>query len=155
MRWSPEGGLKFGIFGKKGQQLKYIGKWNTHTPGTLLVIPSGVLNCLAKLTSLKPNFHSKRVYSIYPDHTNALCEAGLEPPISLTMGEWCKNKDEKWIVTIKMTSLPTKIKQKCLFMRLVLALFIYVHIQGDQQTKKINISWLRVLMSYYRFNNLV
>ena len=26
MSWSPEGGLQFGVFRKKGQQLKYVGK---------------------------------------------------------------------------------------------------------------------------------
>ena len=85
--WYPEGGLKFGIFGKKGQQLKYIGKCSTHTPGTLRMIPSEVLNYLAKLTSNKPNFRSKSVYSVYLNHTNYLCEAGLAPSIYLTIGE--------------------------------------------------------------------
>ena len=55
MSWSPEGGLQFGVFRKKGQQLKYVGKESTHTPGTLRAIPSGVFNCLAKLTSRKPS----------------------------------------------------------------------------------------------------
>ena len=53
MSWSPEGGLQFGVFRKKGQQLKYIGKESTHTPSTLRAIPSGVFNRLVKLTSRK------------------------------------------------------------------------------------------------------
>ena len=44
MSWSPEGDLKFGVFKKKGQQLKYDRKEITHTPGNLLAISSGVLN---------------------------------------------------------------------------------------------------------------
>ena len=55
MSWSPEGGLQFGVFRNKGQQLKYVGKESTHTPGTLRTIPSGVFNRLAKLTSRKPS----------------------------------------------------------------------------------------------------
>ena len=55
MSWSLEGDLQFGVFRKKGQQLKYVGKESTHTPGTLCAIPSGVFNCLAKLTSRKPS----------------------------------------------------------------------------------------------------
>ena len=51
MSWSPEGGLQFSVFRKKEQQLKYIRKESTHTPGTLRAILSGVLNHLAKLTS--------------------------------------------------------------------------------------------------------
>ena len=64
--WFPNRDLKFGVFRKKGQQLKYIGKASIHTPVTLREIPSGVLNRLAKLTSQKSNFHSKMVYSVYP-----------------------------------------------------------------------------------------
>ena len=58
MSWSPEGDLQFGVFSKKVQQLKYVGEESTHTPGTLRAIPSGVLNRLAKLTSIKPSIHS-------------------------------------------------------------------------------------------------
>ena len=50
MSWYPEWGLQFGILIKKGQQLSYVGKGSTHTPGTLHAIPLGVLNYLAKLT---------------------------------------------------------------------------------------------------------
>ena len=50
MSWFPEGDLQFGVFRKKGQYLKYVGKESTHTPGTLRAIPSGVLNRLAKIT---------------------------------------------------------------------------------------------------------
>ena len=44
--WSPEGDLKYGLFRKKGNQLKYVGTISTPTPSTLRVIPSGLLNCL-------------------------------------------------------------------------------------------------------------
>ena len=50
MKWTPEGELNFSVFRKAGQQLKYVGKESTHTPGTLRAIPSGVVNRLAKLT---------------------------------------------------------------------------------------------------------
>ena len=43
MSWSPERGLQFEVFRKKGQELKYVGQESTHTTGTLRVIPSGVL----------------------------------------------------------------------------------------------------------------
>ena len=41
---SPKGDLKFGLFSKKGQQLKYVGKKSTHTPGTLCTISHRSLN---------------------------------------------------------------------------------------------------------------
>ena len=43
MGWYLEGDLQFGVFRKKGQQLKYVRNGSTHTPGTLHKIPSGVL----------------------------------------------------------------------------------------------------------------
>ena len=64
MSWSPEGDLKLGVFRKKGEQLKYVGKESTHTPGTLRAIPSGVLNRLAKLTPRKPSIQSAAVDTI-------------------------------------------------------------------------------------------
>ena len=78
--------LQFGVFRKKGQQLKYVGKEITHTPGNLRTIPSGVLKRLSKLTSRKPSINSEGVGKIYPNHANALRKAGLAPPNLPTTG---------------------------------------------------------------------
>ena len=53
--------------------------------------------------------------------------------IFLEMGEIWKDQDEKLIVTRKMTPLLKERKQKFLLLRCVLALFLYVHPQSDQQ----------------------
>ena len=91
MSWSLEGDLKFGVLRKKGQQLRYVGKEITHTPSTFHAIPSGVLNCLAKLISRKPSIQAEAVDKIHPAHINALRKAGLAPPVLPTMGElWGK-----------------------------------------------------------------
>ena len=95
MSWYPEGDLQFGVFREKGQQLKYVGKGSTHTPGNLRAIPSGVLNRLTKLTSRKPPLHYEEVEKNYPDHTNALCEAGLAPTNFPTMRYLWKIQDDK------------------------------------------------------------
>ena len=95
MSWYPEGDLQFGVFRKKGQQLKYVGKESTHTPGTLRVISSGVLNRLEKLTLRKPSIRAEAVNTIYPAHANALRKAGLEPHVFPTMGELWEKQDEK------------------------------------------------------------
>ena len=68
MKWTPEGELTFSVFRKAGQQLKYVRKDSTHTPGTLRAIPSGVLNRLAKPTSQNPSLQFKGVDKVYPDH---------------------------------------------------------------------------------------
>ena len=83
------------MFRKKVQQLKYVVKESTHTPGTLREIPSGVMNRLTKLTSRNPSIHSEAVYKIYPDHVNALRKAGLAPPNFPTMGDLWSKQDEK------------------------------------------------------------
>ena len=95
MSWSPEGDLQFGVFRGKGQQLIYLGKESTHTPCTLRAIPSGVLNRLAKLTSMKPSIQAEAVDIIYPAYANALCKAGLAPPVLPTMGDLWIKQDEK------------------------------------------------------------
>ena len=61
-----KGDLQYSIFMKKGKQLKYVRKEITHTPGNLHMIPSGVLNCLAKFTSRKPSIHSEGVEKNLP-----------------------------------------------------------------------------------------
>ena len=94
MGWSPEGGLQFRVFRKKGQKLNYVGIGSTHTPSTLRAITLGFLNHTVKLTSRKPSFHSKRNDSVYPDHLNALRNVGLEPTFFLTMGKFWKGQDE-------------------------------------------------------------
>ena len=95
MSLSPEGDLQFSVFRKKGQQLKYTRKESNHTPSTLHMIYSGVMNRLKKLTSQKNSLHYKGLDKIYPDHANALCEAGLAPPNLRTMGNLWKKQDEK------------------------------------------------------------
>ena len=97
MSWSPEGDLQFGMFMEKVQQLKYVGKDSIHTPSNISAIPSGVLNRLDKIMSRKTSVHSEGVDKIYPDHVNALCNAGLTPPNLPTTGDLWSNEDEKWV----------------------------------------------------------
>ena len=86
MSWSPEGGIQFGIFRKNGHKLKYVSMGNTHTPGNIHIITSGVLNRLPKIISPKTYLNSKKVDNIYPDHANTLCKVGLATPIFPIIG---------------------------------------------------------------------
>ena len=133
--WSPEGDLQFIMFSKKGQQLKYVVKESTHTPGTLHTIPSGVSNCLAKITSRKKFIHSDRVEKIYPNHVNALHKAGLAPYNFPTMGDLWSKQDEK--VNIEKEPEVKKRKHKCLLLCCLLKLLFCVYPQGGQQAKNI------------------
>ena len=156
MRWTPEGELNFSVFRKAGQQLKYVGKESTHTPGTLRTILFGVLNRLAKLTSLKPSLHSEGVDKVYPGHANALRKAVLAPPDFPTMGNLWKMQDEK--LEIENEKEPDVKKKKnrnvyfCVAYSRYFSKSIHRVINGLKNI--FNLSWLRVRMSYHRFNNL-
>ena len=110
MIWSPEGNLQIGVFRKKGQKLKYVGKGSTHIPCTLRAIPSWLFNRLAKITSRKPSLHSEGVDKIYPDHANFLREAGLALPNFPTMVYLQKMQDEE--MDIKNEKEPDVNKKK-------------------------------------------
>ena len=154
MSWSPEGVLQFGLFRKKGQQLKYVGKESTHKPGDLRAIPWGVLNRLAKLTSRKPSIHSEGVYKIHPDHANALCKAGLTLPNFPTMGDLWSKQDER----LDIEKEPDVRKNKNINVYFFVAYSRYfstsIHRVINRLKKSFNLSWIRVRMSYHRFNNL-
>ena len=152
--WSPEGDLQFSVFRKRGQQLKYVGKENTYPPGTLRATPSGVLNCLAKLTSRKPSLHSEGVDKIYPDHANALRKAGLAPSNLPTMGDLWSKQDEK-VDTEKEPDVNNKKNRNVYFCVAYSRYFsTYIHRVISRQKKYFNLSWPRVIMCYHRFNNL-
>ena len=50
--WDDSGRLEIQVHQKKNQMLKYLNKEITHTKVTFKDFPSGVLNRLAKLTSI-------------------------------------------------------------------------------------------------------
>ena len=58
---------------------------------------------------------------------------------------------KKLIVTGEITLLLTKIKTEIYFLCCVLTLIIYVHPQGDRQTLKKSLSWIRLKISCHRF----
>ena len=73
------------------------------------------------------HFHSEIMDNFYPDHVNTLCEAGLAPPSSPTMGELWKSQDEK--MDIEKEKEPGVNKQKTKMSNFVLrthVVFLYV-----------------------------
>ena len=154
MSWSPEWGLQFIVFIKKGQQLKYVGKESTHTPGTLRAIPSGVFNRLAKLTSRKPSIQAAVVDSIYPAHVNALRKACLASSVFPTMGDLWEKQDEK-LEKNKERDVSVKKNRNVYFCVAYSRYFsTEIHRLINRLKKLFNLTWLRVRMSYHRYNNL-
>ena len=154
MSWSPERGLQFGVFRKRGKRKKYFRKESTHTPGNLHVIPSGVLNRLVKLTSRKPSIHYEGVEKIYPNHENALRKAGLVPPNYPTMGDLWSKKDEK--VDKEKETDAKKYKNIKVYFCVAYSCYFStsIHRVINRLKNAFNLSWTRVRMSYPRFNNL-
>ena len=134
--------------------MKYVGKESTRTPGTLYAIPSGVLSSLAKLVSRKPSTLSEGVDKIYPNHANALRKAGLAPSNFPTMGDLWSKQDEK--VDMKKEPDVNKNKNRNVYFCIAYSWYFYtsIHKVIIRLKTSFNLSWVRVRMSYHRFNNL-
>ena len=154
MSWYPEGDLQFGLFRKRGHQLKYVGKDSTHTPGTPGAIPSGVLNRLDKLTSRNPSIPAEAVDKIYSDQMNAFRKAGLAPPVFPTMKDLWRKQDKK--VEIEQERDFDGNKNRNVYFCVAYSRYFYtsIHRVIDRLKTSFNLTWLRVKMSYHRFNNL-
>ena len=154
--WSPEGDLQFSVFRKEGQKLMYIGNESTHTPVTLRVIPSGVMNRLDKITSQKPSLHSEGVEKVCHDHANTLREACIAPPNFLTMGDlW---KIQNYRLDIENEKEPDIYKKKNRNVYFCAAYSSYystsIHRVINRRIKYFNIYVTIRIMYYHRFNNL-
>ena len=127
---------------------------STHTPGTLRAIPSRVLNYLAKLNSRNPSIHAEAVDKIYPAHANALRKTGLSPPVFLTMEDLWRKQDKK--VDIEKEQDVSVKKNRNVYFCVVYSRYFStsIHKVIDRLKKSFNLTWLRVRMSYHRFNNL-
>eukprot|EP00957_Ditylum_brightwellii_P143402 10924840-Ditylum_brightwellii.AAC.1 len=81
MCWDEESGnMRFLVFRKPNQALKYVDKNSTHQASTFKSIANGVFTRLARLTSKIAANQDARIDAIYPDHTEALFKADLAPP---------------------------------------------------------------------------
>jgi hypothetical protein len=88
MSWSEEGELRFGVYLKPGQQLKYLNNNITHPNHCFRAITNkGVFGRLASLTSLKDDSNYKSIKDLYPRHYEALKNAGLTPKYVPTLQE--------------------------------------------------------------------
>ena len=155
MSWSLERYLQLSVFRKRGHQLKYVSREITHTPGTLCAIPSELLNRLAKLTSQKPSLHNEGVYKIYPDHSNALRKAGLAHYNYPKMGDLWSKQDEN--VDMEKEPDVNKKENRNVYFCVGYSRYFYtsIHRVINRLKKCFNLSWIRIKMSYHRFNNLV
>ena len=87
MSWDAKGKLRFSVFQKPNQRLKYVSADSTHTPATRKAIPRGVFQRLAKITSKLKELKSSPINWIYLEHAAELTTAGLKPRVWPTMDQ--------------------------------------------------------------------
>ena len=67
--WNCRGELRFKVYTKPNQQLKYLNKGSCHTHHCFTAIPRGVFGRLARLTSKTRRNLKTPINELYPDHT--------------------------------------------------------------------------------------
>eukprot|EP00957_Ditylum_brightwellii_P077062 5856701-Ditylum_brightwellii.AAC.1 len=93
MFWDKNGEMRFQVYRKVNQALKYVNKASTHCPTTFKSITNGVFTRLERLTSNMATNQNLQINKIYLDHTDALFTVDLAPPTDfphfkeLSMGE--------------------------------------------------------------------
>ena len=162
MYWNDRHDLKFQIYMKENQKLKYLNSDSTHMSSTFRAIPSGVLGRLSKLTSKNKKLDNTTIDKIYPLHADALKIAGIAPKIFPTFFELEKlrNKFTKSEQEMKKKAKEKKRKRDTFFCIGVSKCSQHTHKHPPFHAiiKKLrdnyNLKWLRVSMSYHRFPNL-
>lgn len=79
MYWNENAELKFQVYIKPNQVLKYLNNDSTYLPSVFKAIPSRVLERLGELTSKSKTLEKVRIDKMYPLHCQALKVAGLSP----------------------------------------------------------------------------
>eukprot|EP00957_Ditylum_brightwellii_P063851 4845075-Ditylum_brightwellii.AAC.1 len=98
MEWDNENkGMKFSVYRKPKQALKYVERNSTHRPTMFKSIANGVFTRLARRTSKNVANGHDRIDDIYLDHAKALFTADLAPPTDSPTFEdlWHHNNERK------------------------------------------------------------
>ena len=162
MYWNENAELKFQVYIKPNQVLKYLNNDSIHLPSVFRAILSVVMERLVQLTSKSKKLEKVKIDKIYPLHCQALKVAGLAPkefPTFLELeklrmqrstAEKEREKKEKkkkrnrqtfFCIGVSTTSMKTKKHPP-------------FHETITKLRNKYNLKWLRVSMSYHKFPNL-
>ena len=95
-----------------------------------------------------------RCIKFYMDHAKAIRKAGLAPPVFPTMGYLWINQDEKVDIEKEQDVSKKKNINVYFFVSYSHYFSTFIHRVINKLKKSSNPSWLRVKMSYHRFNNL-
>eukprot|EP00957_Ditylum_brightwellii_P135923 10367299-Ditylum_brightwellii.AAC.1 len=143
--------MRFSVFRKPNQALKYVDRESMHRPTTFKSVANGVFTWLARLTLKIAANENARMDEIYPDHAEALFTANLAPPTDFpTFNElWQNDKRQK--------NKPIKSKRskrdQCLVYFVIghsnFSLQAKIPLLLKRLRKRCKIKWLRVLMAYH------
>mgnify|MGYP001787478984 FL=1 len=155
--WSDEGDLQFQVHLKPNQQLKYLNSDSIHTKSCFKAIPAGVYKRLSKLTTITETNKDLQLDEIYPQHFQALKHAGLITKKIPTLTQQLQsNEQSKNNKQGKDKSNNKRNRSRttyfCIGYSKLWSKPIHCIIKKIQA--KFNLKWLRVSMSYHRFNNL-
>ena len=160
LSWSENGDLTFGVFIKPNQQLKYLNKGSSHTPGCFKAIPKGVLHRLTKLTTINDDNKGKRIDEIYPVYITALTKSELVKTDDLpTLGDLQTEREKELAdtTTQAIKKQRQRDRKRAIYFKIGFSNYwgkpIHKLIK-DIKKKFPSLSWLRVSMSYHRFVNL-
>lgn len=152
--WSDKNNLHFQVHLKENQQLKYLNKGSSHTNPCFKAIPKGVCQRLAKLTTVTKENGDKPLNEIYPNHFKALEHAGLIEEKVPTLREELAKKPAETNYRKKSQNNRNR-KRACYFcVGYSKAWTRPIHQTIKEVKDRYKLGWLRVSMSYHRFNNL-
>ena len=154
--WSNHEKLKFMIYMKPNQQLKYLNKGSNHSASCFKAIATGVFGRLSKLTSECKKTMNSRLDELYPEHAKALKHAKLAPDIFPKMKEVPADLNVKEEEKKKKESR-RKVSRQVYFCIGICEVWKgknAIHKTLKMLIQKYNLKWLRQSMSYHKFSNL-
>ena len=119
---------------------------------TFSLIPSGVLNRLARLTTRMPENEHTPLDKLYPAHADALQRAGRAQKEYPTLGAALDTLAAKQAP--ERGKRKSKSRQTYFCIKVSDAWEIPIHVALQELQNKYNLKWLRISMSYHRFSNL-
>ena len=154
--WDENSNLNWKTYTKPNATTKFLDKTSPgHTFSCTKAIPHAVISRLAKLTKKDENLELIRITDHYPDHRNALVDAGLcmidKTPLEATFGQkWAQDCEGKATKTSK------KDKRTIHFVSSYIGKYLKepVHVTLKRLREIFDVKWIKFRMCYKRFGSI-
>lgn len=156
LNWDENSDLTWKTYTKPNAATKYLNKSSPgHTFSCKKAIPHSVVQRLANLTKKDPNLELIRVTDHYPEHRNALVDAGLcmidKTPLEATFGQkWApepensrkkRHQNEKRTIHFVSSFIGNYLKEP-------------IHVILKRLRDIFDVKWLKVRMCHKRFSSI-